>query len=78
VLIVLLNLSLKAMSFFADAIKEMTFEDARGILNVGDTSATEFFRRKTHDKIYAAFKPVISSSMDEVGVARAYNSLRLQ
>jgi hypothetical protein len=65
----------KALSFFADAIKEMTFEDARGILNGGDTSATEFFKRKTHDKIYAAFKPIISSSMDEVGVTRAYKEM---
>jgi RNA binding exosome subunit len=65
----------KAMSFFVDAIKEMTFEDARGILNGGDTSATEFFKRKTHDKIYDAFKPIISSSMDEVGVTRSYKEM---
>lgn len=64
-----------AMSFFVDAIKEMTFEDARGILNGGDTSATEFFKRKTHDKIYDAFKPIISSSMDEVGVTRSYKEM---
>jgi RNA binding exosome subunit len=65
----------KAMSFFVDAIKEMTFEDARGILNGGDTSATEFFKRKTHDKIYDAFKPIISSSMDEVGVTHSYKEM---
>ena len=65
----------KAMSFFADAIKDMTFEDARGILNGGDTSATEYFKRKTHDKIYDAFKPIISSSMDEVGVTRSYKEM---
>ena len=65
----------KAMSFFVDAIKEMTFDDARGILNGGDTSATEFFKRKTHDKIYAAFKPIVSSSMDEVGVTRSYKEM---
>jgi RNA binding exosome subunit len=68
----------KAASFFVDAIKEMTFEDARGILNGGDTSATEFFKRKTHDNIYNAFKPVISSSMDEVGVARSYKAMMAQ
>jgi RNA binding exosome subunit len=65
----------KAMSFFVDAIKEMTFEDARGILNGGDTSATEFFKRKTHDKIYDAFKPIISSSINEVGVTRSYKEM---
>lgn len=65
----------KAKTFFIDAIKEMTFEDARGILDGGDTSATEFFREKTRDKIYNAFKPVISSSTDEVGVTRSYKEM---
>jgi RNA binding exosome subunit len=65
----------KAMSFFVDAIKGMTFEDARGILNGGDTSATDFFKRKTHDNIYNTFKPVIASSMDEVGVTRSYKEM---
>jgi len=65
----------KAISFFGDAIKEMTFEDARDILNGGNTSATEFFKNKTHDKIYEAFKPIISSSIDEVGVTRSYKEM---
>jgi RNA binding exosome subunit len=65
----------KAASFFVDAIKEMTFEDARKILGGGDTAATEFFRQKTHDKLYGAFKPVISSSMDEVGCTRSYKDM---
>lgn len=65
----------KAISFFGDAIREMTFEDARKILNGGDTAATEFFRDKTHEKIYDAFKPVISSSLDDVGATQAYKQM---
>jgi len=65
----------KALSFFVDAIKEMTFEDARKILGGGDTAATEFFKQKTHDKLYGAFKPVVSSSMNEVGVTRSYKEM---
>jgi hypothetical protein len=65
----------KAASFFVGAIREMSFEDARGILNGGDTAATEFFRKKTHDKIYEAFKPIISTSMDEVGATHAYKNM---
>ncbi len=65
----------KAASFFVDAIKEMTFDDARKILNGGDTSATDFFKNKTSDKLYNAFKPVISSSMEEVGVTRSYKEM---
>ncbi len=65
----------EAASFFVDAIKEMTFEDAKNILDGGDTAATDFFREKTNDKIYTAFRPVISSSMDEVGVTSAYKKM---
>lgn len=65
----------KAASYFVGAIKEMSFEDARGILKGADTAATEFFRKKTNDKIYEAFKPIISSSMNEVGVTNAYKNM---
>jgi RNA binding exosome subunit len=65
----------KAASIFSGAIKEMTIEDARKILNGGDTAATDFFKSKTHDKIYSAFKPIISSSMDEVGVTHSYKEM---
>lgn len=65
----------QAASIFVDAIKGMTIEDASKILNGGDTAATEFFKKKTHDKIYDAFKPIVSSSMNEVGVTRSYKEM---
>jgi RNA binding exosome subunit len=65
----------QATSYFVDAIKGMTFEDATKILHGGDTSATEFFKGKTQDKLYAAFKPIVSSSMNEVGVTRSYKEM---
>jgi hypothetical protein len=65
----------KAASYFADAIKEMTIEDARRILSGGDTAATEYFKSKTSSKLYNEFKPSVSESMKQVGVARAYNSM---
>jgi RNA binding exosome subunit len=65
----------QAASIFVEAIKGMTIEDAKKILNGGDTAATEFFKSKTHDKIYSAFKPIISSSMDEVGVTHSYKEM---
>jgi len=52
----------QAVSFFVDAIKEMTFDDAKGI-------------PKTRDKLYDAFKPVVSSSVDEVRVTQAYKEM---
>jgi hypothetical protein len=65
----------QAASLFVGAIKEMTLEDAKGILTGGDTSATDYFKKKTSDNIYTAFKPIISSSMNEVGVTRSYKTM---
>jgi hypothetical protein len=65
----------QAARYFSDAIRDMTLEDARGILTGGDTAATDFFRRKTHDKLYAAFKPVVSQKVGEVGATRAYKNM---
>ena len=65
----------KAKSIFVSAIKEMTFDDARKILGGGDTAATEFFKAKTSDKLYAEFKPIVSTSMDNVGTTRRYKDM---
>lgn len=68
----------KAASIFTGAIKEMSFDDARQILSGGDTAATDFFKRKTSEKLYAEFKPVISSSVSEVGVTHSYKKMMSQ
>jgi hypothetical protein len=65
----------KAASIFGEAIRDMTLDDARSILDGGDTAATDYFRTKTSDGIYEQFKPVISSSMNDVGVTRSYKAL---
>ncbi len=65
----------KAVSYFADAIKGMSIQDARRILSGGDTAATEYFRSKTSSKLYDEFKPSISQSMNQVGVTHAYNAM---
>jgi hypothetical protein len=64
-----------AARYFGDAIRDMTLEDVRGILTGGDTAATDFFRRKTHDKLYTAFKPIVSQKVGEVGATRAYKDM---
>jgi hypothetical protein len=64
-----------ASRYFGDAIRDMSLQDVRGILSGGDTAATEFFRGKTHDKLYTAFKPVVSQKVSEVGTTRAYKNM---
>jgi Protein of unknown function (DUF4197) len=65
----------RAKTYFVEAIREMTFEDARKILEGGDTAATEYFRGKTQKKLYDEFRPAVSASMDEVGVTRSYKKM---
>jgi len=64
-----------AKEIFWDAITQMTFEDARMILNGSETAATEYFRGKTADKLTAAFRPVVDQAMNEYGVTRQYKEL---
>lgn len=65
----------KAAPLFVQAIREMTFDDARKILQGGDTAATDFFKGKTSQKLYDQFKPTVVSSMNKVGVAKAYKEM---
>jgi hypothetical protein len=65
-----------AKDIFWGAIKGMTFEDARKILNGGDTAATEYFRAKTSESLTAAFRPVVTDSMKDVGVMQQYKQLQ--
>jgi hypothetical protein len=65
----------KATEHFVSALKAMTFDDARKILQGGNTSATDYFKRKTGDRIFASFKPVIAESMKDVGVAQSYGKM---
>lgn len=65
----------KAEPYFFQAVKAMTFDDARGILKGGDTAATEYFKAKTYSQLYEAFKPDVSASMNEAGVTRSYKAM---
>ena len=65
----------KAAAIFVDAIKDMSFDDARGILNGGDRAATEYFQRTSGTKIADEFRPVVTSAMDSVGVTKKFKEL---
>jgi hypothetical protein len=65
----------EARSIFWDTITEMTIADAFGILNGGETAATDYFRARTSDRLRARFEPIVHSKMSEVGLYRIYNDL---
>lgn len=65
----------QARNIFGDAIRGMSFSDVWGILRGGDTAATDYFRARTTPRLSAAFTPIVSRSMDNVGAARQYKTL---
>lgn len=65
----------KARPIFEEAVKKMTLEDAKGILNGGNTAATDYFKAKTSPQLTEAFTPVIAESMNQAGTTRSYKAL---
>ena len=65
----------QATSVFVGAIRDMTFDDARQILNGGETAATDYFRRKTSEPLKGLYRPAVREQMEKVGLVKAYNDL---
>ena len=65
----------EAKALFTDTIKQMSIDDARKILNGKDNAATLYFKDKTWDRLYDKFKPIVNSTMSEVGTTRYYQDL---
>ncbi|MBV7528460.1 DUF4197 domain-containing protein [Chitinophaga sp. sic0106] len=61
-----------AAPIFVDAIKQMTLTDALNLVKGGNTSATDYFKSKTTDKLKAAFAPVVKSSLDSTLATKYY------
>jgi hypothetical protein len=65
----------EAKSLFLDAIKQMTFSDARKILQGRDNEATLYFKDKTYNPLRNIFKPIVYTAMSKVGVTNTYQEL---
>jgi len=65
----------EAETIFADAVTEMTIDDARKLLNGGDTSITEYFKSKTSVRLATAFRPHVEAAMNKNGVTQQYQGL---
>lgn len=74
----------EATPIFVEAVKGITFNDAKNILLGNDTAATDYLSGKTQSALYAKFNPVIKNSFNKVGaddiwenLITKYNSLPL-
>jgi hypothetical protein len=65
----------EATPIFINAIKEISFNDAKGILLGDDEAATSYLKNKTTSDLYTKFNPVIKSSFEKVGADKVWSSL---
>ena len=65
-----------AIDVFVDAIKQMSFDDARKILFSGqDDSATQFFKRTSEETLREKFRPVVEEFTEKTGVTNKYKAM---
>lgn len=67
--------SAEATAIFWDAVKGMTIDDARKVLEGGKHSATNLLRERTSGQLSTRFRPIVTQKMDEVGLSRLYGDL---
>lgn len=65
----------EAIPVFADAVKGITFADARNILLGADDAATVYLNNKTEQELYRRFNPIISNSLDRVGATQVWKNI---
>ena len=65
----------EATPIFVNAVKEITFTDARNILLGDDNAATTYLAQKTTEPLYSKFNPVITNSLDEVGATQVWTNI---
>ncbi|HNP32947.1 MAG TPA: DUF4197 domain-containing protein [Flavobacterium sp.] len=60
---------------FVDAVKNMSFTDAKNILMGSDNAATTYLQTTTTSPLYAKFNPVIQNSFAKVGADKVWASI---
>jgi len=65
----------EATPIFVDAVKGITFTDAKNILIGNDDAATQYLTTKTQTALYDKFNPVIKNSFSKVGADKIWSNL---
>lgn len=67
--------AINAAPIFIQAVKEMSFADALGILRGSDDAATGYLKAKTNNALTEAFRPVIESSLQKTNATKYWTTL---
>lgn len=65
----------EATPIFVDAVKNMSFNDARTILMGSEDSATNYLQNSTSTALYGKFSPVIQNSLGKVGADKVWANI---
>lgn len=65
----------EAIPIFVDAIKDITFADAKNILLGADNAATVYLEDRTTQNLYDKFSPMIDASFKKVGADKIWENL---
>lgn len=65
----------EATPIFVDAVKQITFTEAKNILMGTDHAATQYLAQTTQTQLYAKFNPVIKQSFEKVGADQIWSNL---
>lgn len=65
----------EATPVFVDAIKNMSFADAKAILMGNKTEATTYLQKTTSTTLYGKFKPVVQQAIGKAGADKAWNTI---
>jgi hypothetical protein len=60
---------------FVDAVKNISFTDAKNILMGNESAATSYLQTNTTSPLYAKFNPVIKNSLSKVGADKVWASI---
>jgi hypothetical protein len=65
----------EAGAILGDAIRQMSVEDAKSILNGPDDAATRYFRQVGEERLTARLRPVVSDATSRAGVTSAFKQV---
>ncbi|AWG23451.1 hypothetical protein FFWV33_18895 [Flavobacterium faecale] len=65
----------EATPIFISAVKNMSFNDATGILMGSNNSATAYLENTTTTALYAKFNPVVKNSFSKVGADKVWSNI---
>ena len=65
----------EATPIFVNAVKGISFADAKQILLGADNAATQYLQQSTSTQLYGKFKPRIETSFKKVGADKIWNTL---